>query len=76
MKKLLFAMAVALLTFASCSNDELVKEVPNQYGRITATIEQGETNSRLAINQDNTLSWTEGDKIRIFMADGLTTYDY
>ena len=76
MKKLLFAMAVALLTFASCSNEELVKEVPNQYGRITATIEQGETNSRLAINQDNTLSWTEGDKIRIFMSDGQTTYDY
>ena len=75
MKKLLFAMAVALLTFVSCSNEELVKEVPNQYGRITATIEQGATDSRLAIDQNNTLSWTNGDKIRIFMVNE-DTYDY
>ena len=68
-------MAVALLTLVSCSDEELVKEIPNQYGRITATIEQGTINSRLAIDLDNTLSWTEGDKIRIFMVNE-DTYDY
>ncbi len=76
MKKLFLTMAVAALTFAGCSNEELVNETPKRFNKLTATIEQGSTNSRLAINQDNTLSWTEGDKIRIFMADDETTYDY
>lgn len=75
MKKLFFAMTVALLAFASCNNEELVKETPKRFNKLTATIEPGETNSRLTINQDNTLNWTAGDKIRIFMVDG-TTYDY
>lgn len=68
-------MAVAALTFASCSKEELVNETPKQKGKITTTIEQGASNSRLTIDLNNTISWSQNDVIRIFMVNG-DHYDY
>ena len=75
MKKLFFAFVVVALTFTGCNDEELVNETPKQKGKITTIIEQGASNSRLAIDSNNTISWSPNDVIRIFMVDG-EYYDY
>ena len=66
MKKF-YAMAMALLALASCSNEELLNEGSIQGNVITATFEQGTPASRLAIDaSSNTLRWTSGDAFVLF----------
>lgn len=73
-------MAAALLTLAGCSNEELVQQVPNQFNTLTATIEQSPSDSRIVVNDNNTLAWSDGDAIRVFMKNPAINepsyYDY
>lgn len=78
MKKL-YLLAAALLTFASCSNEEeILNDIQqNDYQRIAAIIEQGATDSRGAIDANNTFSFFDGEVIRIFVDDpDMPSYDY
>lgn len=80
MKRILSIIAIAMLTFPSCNNDEFTQDAHNDFSTLTATIEQSPSNSRIAVNDNNKLNWSEGDAIRIFMKeeqiDGHTSYDY
>lgn len=67
MKKILSLIAIAMLTFASCSNEEFTQDAPNNFSTLTATIEQSPSNARIVIGDDNSLAWSEGDAIRVFM---------
>lgn len=70
MKKL-YLIAAALITFASCSNEEeILNDIQqNAYHSIAATIEQGATDSRGAIDANNTFSFFDGEEIQIFVDD-------
>lgn len=77
MKKLYFFLTTALLAFASCTNERIPAEATEGYGTIMASIEQGSTKSRLIVQQDNSLEWTVGDVIKVFMSNGESyTYTY
>ena len=75
MKKLYLFLIVVLLAFASCTNERIPIDDTGNYGTITASIEQRSTKSRLVVQQDNSLEWTVGDVIRVFMSNG-ESYDY
>ena len=76
MKKLFGMIAVALLTFASCSNEDLSNEILNSKGTITATIEQEASKSRMVFDtDDNTLSWADGDAFSVLVSESKT-YPY
>lgn len=70
MKKLFIMFITALLVFASCNNENIPVEVKGNYGSITASIENGSTKSRLAVQTDNSLEWSEGDVIKIILNNG------
>ena len=69
MKKILSIIAIAMLTFASCSNEEFTQDAPNNFSTLTATIEQSPSNARIVVGDDNSLAWSEGDAIRVFMKE-------
>lgn len=69
MKNVYFLLATVLLAFTSCNDDERIIGESN-YSTITASIEQKDTKSRLSVQVDNTLEWTNGDKIKVFMSNG------
>ena len=66
MKKSIYVMAAALMTFASCSNEDLLNEVNIQNDVIKASFEQGVTASRLAISDGEVLTWSTGDAFMLF----------
>ena len=66
MKKSIYVMATALMTFASCSNEDLLNEVNIQNDVIKASFEQGVTASRLAISDGEVLTWSTGDAFMLF----------
>ena len=66
MMKKFYAMAIALLALASCSNEDLLNEGIVEEGAIRATIEQGAPTSRLAIDANNALTWQTGDAFALF----------
>lgn len=68
-------LITALLIFVSCNDERMPVEGKGNYGAITATLEQGSSKSRLVVQADNSLEWSIGDVIRVFMSNG-DTYDY
>ena len=68
-------LITALLIFVSCNDERMPVEGKGNYGAITATLEQGSSKSRLVVQADNSLEWSVGDVIRVFMSNG-DTYDY
>ena len=75
MKKLYVMLVTTLLAFASCSEERMLDEAKGSYGAITASIEQGSTKSRLMVQPDNSLEWTEGDVIKVLISNG-DSYKY
>lgn len=75
----LYVIAAALLTFASCSNEEeiLNDHQQNAYHSFAAVIEQGTPESRGAINANNQFGFFDNEVIRIFVdAPDTPYYDY
>lgn len=75
----LYVIAAALLTFASCSNEEeiLNDHQQNAYHSFAAVIEQGTPESRGAIDANNQFVFFDNEVIRIFVNDPDTPYyDY
>lgn len=78
MKKLWYLLAAVMFVLSGCSNDEnkeQVAEMANPFARFKAAIEHEQADSRLLVNADNTLSFSEGDVARIFLKDG-NYYNY
>ena len=76
MKKLFYVMAMVLLTFTNCSEEETIEQSVNPFARISATIEQETPTSRVEINPNNTMNFSEGDVARIFTQNGYYNYVY
>lgn len=76
MKKLFYVMAMVLLTFTNCSEEETIEQSVNPFARISATIEQESPTSRVEINPNNTMNFSEGDVARIFTQNGYYNYVY
>ena len=72
MKKYLLIGSMALCLFAGCTEEEVASENSALRGTIQATIEENESQSRLAVNNDNSLSWTEGDAFEMFTSEGTS----
>ena len=68
-------LITALMIFVSCNDERMPVEGKGNYGAITATLEQGSSKSRLVVQSDNSLEWSVGDVIKVFMSNG-DTYDY
>ena len=75
MKKIFYTMAMALLVFTGCSEEDTFEQSINPFARFSATIEQQSPVSRVEINPNNTMNFSVGDIARIFTKDGLD-YDY
>lgn len=73
MKKIFYL--IALLAFTSCSEEDTIEQSLNPFARLSATIEQESTASRVEINPNNTMNFSEGDVARIFTISG-SSYDY
>ena len=63
---------MALCLFASCTEEEVVSENSALRGAIQATIEANVSQSRMAVNNDNSLSWVEGDAFELFTSEGTS----
>lgn len=71
--KTMLALMAGALTFAACSNDDIIENMPEQQPAsqfkhmiFTATQEQQDGASRAAIATGDVINWTSGDKISIF----------
>lgn len=65
MKKLFNLVFVTLLLLMGCNDDEVVRGGFTN-GSLQATFEDGVNKSRLAIGEDNVLTWTNGDAFMMF----------
>lgn len=63
MKNLLSVWLAALLCLVGCTNEDIANATIKK-GTIQATLENGA--SRLAIGENNTLTWTKGDAFKMF----------
>ena len=72
--KNIYSILIALLVLAGCSNNEVLVD-DAQYQTISASMEQDQGKSRLVVDQLNTMDWTIGDVIRVFLNNG-SSYDY
>lgn len=68
MKNLLPVWLAALLCLVGCTNEEIAN-APIKKGTIQATFENSA--SRLAIGENNALTWSEGDAFKMFDAEGV-----
>lgn len=72
MKKSFLIWGMALCLFAGCTEDEVVSENALSKNCIQATIEATDPQSRLAVNDDNSLSWMQGDAFEMFSPSGVS----
>lgn len=76
MKKLSLLVVVCLSVLTGCNKDEMTNVMEGKKGVITATMEQGSPISRLAIADDNTLSWEAGDAFTVFAGSDSYIYTF
>lgn len=72
MKKSLLFMCMAVCLFASCTEDEVAGVNSSIKSNIQAVIEANVSQSRLAVNSDNSLSWIQGDAFEMFTSEGTS----
>lgn len=73
MSKLAYLASAFILLFSSCSDEEIVKNSKTGM-RIYASFEESTTSSRMAVGENNTLRWTEGDAFFVFGANSTTLW--
>ena len=73
MKKFLLFLCMATCLFASCTEDELTGVNSSLKNNIQAVIEANVSQSRLAVNSDNSLSWMQGDAFEMFTSEGTSS---
>ena len=74
MKKIFYTMAMALLVFTGCSEEDTIEQSINPFARFSATIEQQSPVSRVEINPNNTMNFSVGDIARIFTTPAVILY--
>ena len=82
MKKNLILLAISIAAFASCSKEAAVvdEQMPDQVGHdgivatktitFTATVEQGEPDSKATISSASNFTWQTTDKVAVLTAKG------
>ena len=78
MKKTLLLLCAAMFVLVGCTEDDSLKNENSGLATLGAVIEQGATNSRVLVTDNNggaTLSWLEGDGFNTF-GDVTAEYKY
>lgn len=74
MKNLVYVFVAALCVIVGCSREEMTERLSVPKSSIQASFEQGKSQSRLAVGEKNSLTWTTGDAFMIF--DNSKSYEW